>query len=134
LAEADRTAAVALWRAGGLTRPWNDPAADYAAALRAPDAALLGAWCGDALVGTILVGWDGHRGWFYYLAIDPGHRRGGLGTALVAAAEAWLAARGAPKAQLMVRDGNEAAAGFWRALGYEAQAVAVFGRWLGTSS
>jgi len=128
----DGAAAMALWHAAGLTRPWNDPATDFTAALRAADAAVLGAWQADALVGTVMVGWDGHRGWLYYLAVDPACRRRGIGRALVAAAEAWLGARGAPKVQLMVRDGNGVAAGFWRALGYDHQAVAVFGRRLGT--
>lgn len=131
LGPADAAAAIALWRGAGLTRAWNDPAADYAAALATPDAVLLGLEEGSALVGTVMVGWDGHRGWLYYLAVAPDRRREGVGRALVAAAEAWLRERGAPKAQLMVRDDNPAASGFWRALGYERQPVAVMGRWLG---
>ena len=85
----------------------------------------------DALSATVMVGFDGHRGWVYYLAVDPGARRGGLGRAMMAAAEDWLRARGAPKIQLMVREDNAAVAAFYERLGYEVQATTVFGKWLG---
>lgn len=125
-----REAAVALWREAGLVRPWNDPAADYVAALRAPAAVILGLCEDGVLHGTAIVGWDGHRGWIYYLAVAADRRGAGCGRSLVHAAEAWLAAQGAPKAQLMVREGNAAAEGFWRALGYRPQPATVLGRWI----
>jgi ribosomal protein S18 acetylase RimI-like enzyme len=75
-----------------------------------------------------MVGFDGHRGWVYYLAVDPGRRRRGLGRSLMAAAEDWLMVRGAPKLQLMVRSDNEAAVGFYQRLGLERQEVIVLGR------
>lgn len=128
LAAAERAAAVALWRAAGLTRPWNDPDRDLALALGCAAAEVLAARDGGELVGTAMVGFDGHRGWLYYVAVDPARRGAGIGRALVAAAEAWLAARDAPKAQLMVRDDNPAARGFWARLGYELQPAAVLGR------
>jgi len=77
-----------------------------------------------------MTGYDGHRGWVYYLAVAPDRRRGGLGRALMAAAEAWLRARGAPKIQLMVRGDNAAALGFYEALGLERQAVVTLGRFI----
>lgn len=83
----------------------------------------------QGICGSVMVGFDGHRGWIYYLAVRPEGRRGGQGRALIAAAEDWLAARGAPKVQLMVREGNEAA-GFYTRLGYEAQPVVTYGRFL----
>ena len=121
-------AAIALWRAAGLLRPENDPAADIAAALAEPNATILAARDGEVLLGTVMVGYDGHRGWIYYLAVDAAQRRGGIGRALVVAAESWLIARGAPKIRLMVRDGNADAAGFYAAIGYARQAVSVMGR------
>lgn len=130
LGASDAGAAVALWRAAGLTRPWNDPHADFAAALACPVAMVLGVREAARLVGTVMAGYDGHRGWIYYLAVAEERRGCGIGRRLAAAAEAWLREQGAPKAQLMVRDGNDGAAGFYRALGYERGAVAVFGRWL----
>jgi ribosomal protein S18 acetylase RimI-like enzyme len=85
---------------------------------------------GEALAASVMVGCDGHRGWVYYLAVAPERRREGLGRAMMAAAEAWLRDRGAPKLQLMVRDDNEAALGFYGALGLERQHVVTLGRFL----
>jgi ribosomal protein S18 acetylase RimI-like enzyme len=130
LGSEDRAAAVALWHAAGLTRPWNDPEADFDRALAGSHAAILGARRAGALAATIMVGEDGHRGWFYYLAVDPAWRRQGLGRAAIKAAETWLSARGVPKAQLMIRDGNDEARAFYAALGYEVSNVTVVGRWL----
>jgi len=127
----DAGAVVALWDACGLTRPWNDAHADFALAVAGPASAVLVAREGGALAGSVMVGFDGHRGWVYYLAVAPGRRRGGLGRALMAAAEAWLRVRGAPKIQLMVREDNAAALGFYEALGLERQKVVTLGRFLG---
>lgn len=75
-----------------------------------------------------MVGFDGHRGWVYYLAVDPGVRRRGLGRDMMEAAERWLRDRGAPKMQLMVRETNAAALGFYERLGLERQAVITLGK------
>ncbi|WP_318255543.1 GNAT family N-acetyltransferase [Agrococcus baldri] len=68
------------------------------------------------------------RGWVSYLAVDASHRRQGVGARLLRAAEAWIVEHGGVKLQLMVRADNEAATGFYRAIGYEQQAVTVLGR------
>lgn len=127
---ADRDAVVALWRAAGLTRPWNDPVADFDRAVGRAGSTILLLRDGDTFLGTAMVGEDGHRGWVYYLAVAESARGQGHGRALMAAAEAWLRARGCPKLQLMVRDGNDAAIGFYRALGLEVQPVVTLGRFL----
>lgn len=126
----DSAAVVALWRATGLTRPWNDPAADFARALAIPDSAVLVLRDGDAIVGSVMVGDDGHRGWVYYLAVAPDRQRQGLGRTLMAAAESWLRERGCPKIQLMVRAGNAEALAFYERLGLARQDVVVLGRFL----
>jgi ribosomal protein S18 acetylase RimI-like enzyme len=74
-----------------------------------------------------MVGHDGHRGWLYYLAVADDHRRRGVGRALVAAAEEWLAEQ-VPKAHLMVRDDNAGAVAFYERLGYARQDTTVLGR------
>lgn len=140
----DERAVVALWEAAGLTRPWNDPAADLRSALETPTSTVLGARLhggalldgtlpdsalpDSSLVGTVMVGYDGHRGWVYYLAVDEAQRGTGLGRALMVAAEAWLVSQGAPKVQLMVRTTNTAVLGFYAALGYTDQSCVVLGR------
>jgi ribosomal protein S18 acetylase RimI-like enzyme len=126
---ADSPAIIALWQACALTRPWNDPAADIALALRNPTSTILLALDGDRLVGTAMVGFEGHRGWIYYLATLPERRKQGIAARLLQHAQDWLVALGCPKVELMVREGNEAA-GLYEHLGWERQAVAVYARWL----
>lgn len=121
--EAD--AAVALWQACGLTRPWNDPHADLALALASPGSTILAGRVGDGLVATVMVGCDGHRGWVYYLAVDPELRQAGHGAAMMRAAEIWLREHGAPRLNLMVRTDNSAAVGFYAAIGYSPSDVMV---------
>jgi ribosomal protein S18 acetylase RimI-like enzyme len=89
----DAAAVIALWQECGLTRPWNDPAADFALAVPGPASCVLVARDDGGLAGSVMTGFDGHRGWVYYLAVAPDRQRGGLGRALMAAAEAWLRAR-----------------------------------------
>jgi len=129
--ESDMADVIALWKACDLTRPWNDPAADYRLALATETSAILLAHQEGALVASILTGFDGHRGWVYYLGVVPACRKQGLGRQMMAAAERWLCERNAPKIQLMVRDDNEAAIGFYQALGYEVQPVVTIGKRLG---
>lgn len=144
MADGDAPAVVALWHACGLTRPWNDPATDLANAVATATSTVLVArlpesdsgkasetGAGDVspgVAGTVMAGYDGHRGWLYYLAVDPGLQGRGIGRSLVVAAEAWLAAQGAGKVQLMVRASNTAVTGFYDALGYTDQECVVLGR------
>ncbi|MET0307955.1 MAG: GNAT family acetyltransferase [Sphingomonas sp.] len=128
--QADAAAVIALWRACGLTRPWNDPVADFALALRSENAVVLVVRGENGIDGSVMTGFDGHRGWVYYLAVAPERQGSGLGRALMAAAEDWLRARGCPKVQLMVRTSNVAALGFYEALGLERQEVVTLGRFL----
>lgn len=124
----DAAAVIGLWHAAGLTRPWNDPASDYALAMDNPAACVFLAQVDGEPAGTIMVGYDGHRGWVYYLGVSPAFQRRGLGRALMHEAEAWLAARACPKLMLMVRHDNLAIKAFYGALGYEPQAVETLGR------
>ena len=126
ISEAD--AAASLWEEAGLVRSWNDPHADIAAALACPTSTILAARDAGRLIGTIMAGYDGHRGWLYYVAVADGHRGSGLGRALVAAAEQWLSGQGARVIRLMVRGENEAVTGFYQALGYEDGEMIVMGK------
>ncbi|AMU95675.1 acetyltransferase [Sphingopyxis terrae subsp. terrae NBRC 15098] len=124
---ADRDAAVALWQSCDLTRPWNDPDADFDRALGHDAATILLAEAGGAIAGTIMVGFDGHRGWVYYLGVHPDRRGSGIARDLLDAGCDWLRARGCPKVELMVRDGNPAA-GLYERLDWNLQPVRVFAR------
>ena len=127
---ADEAAVVALWETCGLTRPWNDPARDFRLAVEGATSTILVLRDGAGLAAGVMTGFDGHRGWVYYLAVARERRRRGLGREMMAAAEAWLRARGVPKIQLMVRDDNEAALAFYESLGLERQKVVTLGRLL----
>ncbi|KHL26023.1 acetyltransferase [Croceibacterium mercuriale] len=119
---ADAATVIALWHACELTRPWNDPAADFARAIAGPTSTVLLLEHGGAAVGTVMAGYDGHRGWLYYIGVLPAYQRRGHARALVDAACQALAAQGCPKVELMVRHGNPAAALYAR-LGWERQPV-----------
>ena len=126
----ERDAVIALWRDCGLVVPWNDPADDIEFCLRSGHGTVLAGRLGGAIVAAIMVGHDGHRGWIYYAAVAPALRSQGLGRAIVAAAEAWMAERGVPKAELMVRSANRAVTAFYRRLGYGPSDALVLQRWL----
>ena len=120
--------AVALWREVGLTRPWNDPDEDLDRAVTGAASTVLATVDSGELLGTVMVGIDGHRAWMYYLAVSPAAQRGGIGSELVAAAEQWARERGAPKVMLMVRADNAEALTFYAGLGYELNEVATLGK------
>lgn len=120
--------AIALWHETGLTRPWNDPAADLHRATEGSDSTVLGATDGETLVSTAMVGHDGHRGWVYYLAVAPAFQGRGLGRQMMKACEDWVLAQRIPKLQLMVRSGNAAVIDFYLKLGYTDAEVVVLGR------
>ena len=121
---------VALWQRCGSTRAWNDPAADIALARKETNATVLLGRDGGALVASVLVGHDGHRGWVYYVTADPDHRFKGFGRMIMTAAEHWLRARGIEKLQLMVRGDNTKVHAFYKSIGYFEQERVVFAKWL----
>ncbi len=128
MGDGDADAIIALWRDCGLTRPWNDPAQDIAFARKGPASTILVGEEEGRLVASAMVGHDGHRGMLYYVAVTPDCRGKGLGKATVRAAEAWLAARGVWKVNLLVRAENEAVRGFYEKLGYEVNPVLCMAR------
>lgn len=86
---------------------------------------------GAAIVGTVMAGYDGHRGWLYALAVDAGHRRQGIGAQLVRATEAKLAVLGCAKLNLQVRLENAAVSAFYEKLGYAVEPRVSMGKRLG---
>jgi ribosomal protein S18 acetylase RimI-like enzyme len=127
-AKADEAAVVALWRAAGLTRPWNDPHADIARKQAVQPELFLVGELGGEIVASAMAGYDGHRGSIYYLAVSPAHQRSGYARAVMAEVERRLEALGCPKLNLMVRRDNTVAIGFYERIGYDEQTVVTLGK------
>jgi ribosomal protein S18 acetylase RimI-like enzyme len=126
--KSDEAAVVALWRAAGLTRPWNDPHADIRRKQSVQPELFLVGEVDREIVATAMAGYDGHRGSVYYLAVSPAHQRCGYGRAVMAEIERRLEALGCPKLNLMVRHDNRVALGFYERLGYDQATVVTLGK------
>jgi len=125
---ADESAVIGLWRRCDLVRPWNDPQRDIQRKLSTqPELFFVGEADGK-LIASIMAGFDGHRGWVNYLAVDPGHRKSGYGRLLMRHVEACLEARGCPKINLQVRASNQAVLEFYRRIGCTADEVVSLGK------
>lgn len=129
IADPEIDAVVALWERCGLTRPWNDPRADIALARKGPHSwVIVGRDAEGPIQAAAMLGHDGHRGWCYYVAVDPDLQGKGHGRAVMAEIEARLIAAGAPKMQLMVRKGNAAVIGFYQTIGFLEEDTVVMGK------
>lgn len=126
--DADEEAVIALWERCGLLRPWNDPHKDIARKRLLQRELFLVGVEGGAIVGTVMAGYDGHRGWINYLAVDPVRRRKGFGRALVERAEHRLSKLGCPKVNLQVRRENREAMAFYECIGFREDTVVSFGK------
>ena len=130
IGDSDVADVITLWRRAGLVRDWNDPTSDIALARRDGNATVLLGRVDGAPAASVLVGHDGHRGWVYYVSVDPDHRAKGYGRMIMQAAEDWLRARGIQKLQLMVRPDNSPVQTFYQSLGYFEQERIIYAKWL----
>lgn len=123
-----RDAIADLWKRTNLTTSYNDPHTDFDFAKRGPNSDVLIGLIDGSVVATVMAGHDGHRGWLYYVAVDPGYQGKGLGAKIVNAGEAWLRSQGIWKVQLMIRETNIAVKEFYEHLGYERSSVIVMSK------
>jgi ribosomal protein S18 acetylase RimI-like enzyme len=126
--EADEPQVVDLWQRCGLVRPWNDPRKDIARKLGVQRELFLVGVAGDRVVATVMAGYEGHRGWINYLAVDPASRRQGVARALMAAVEDRLRALGCAKINLQIRADNRDAIAFYNRLGFAEDAAVSMGK------
>ncbi len=127
----DEQQVIALWHACDLVASYNDPVADFRFAKAGPCSDVLVAVDeAGAIMGSVMVGHDGHRGWLYYVAASPASRGEGVGRRVVEAAENWLREHGVAKAQLLVRETNTKVVSFYEHLGFETAPRVVMSKWL----
>ena len=125
---ADQEAVIRLWNACGLVVPWNDPVKDIARKIRFQKDLFLVAIREGDLIGTVMAGYEGRRGWINYLAVSPAHQRKGTGRQLMQEAENRLLVLGCPKVNLMVRKSNSQVIEFYRHLGFSPDEAVSLGK------
>ena len=124
-----RDQVVILWeRVFGYEAPHNAPALVIDKKRAVPDGLFFVAVSAGAVVGTIMAGYDGHRGWIYSIAVHPDRRKQGIGSQLLSFAERHLASRGCMKINLQIMDGNEQVQRFYETNGYSVEKRVSMGK------
>ena len=124
----DEMAVIQLWSDCGLVVPWNDPRRDIQRKLAVQREMFLVGCAKNQIIATVMVGYDGHRGWINYLAVHPSHQHTGIGRTMMVEAENRLQAIGCPKINLQVRSTNSNVIEFYRKIGYKIDDVVSFGK------
>jgi ribosomal protein S18 acetylase RimI-like enzyme len=124
----DEEAVVELWTDCGLVVPWNNPHHDIARKVKVQADMFLVACLNGRLAATVMAGYDGHRGWIYYLAVHPDHQGRGIGKSMMAEAENRLRAAGCSKINLQVRSTNAKAIEFYKNIGFKEDDVVSLGK------
>ena len=124
----DEQKVIDLWSECNLVFPWNNPKRDIERKLNdSPDLFFVGELDGE-IVACCMSGYDGHRGWIYYLAVKPELRNQNIGSLMIKHAEKKLESLGCPKINLMVRIGNEGVFSFYQKIGYVDDPVVVLSK------
>lgn len=120
---------IALWEAVfGYEAVHNKPALVIDKKVAVDDSLFFVALSAQEVVGTVMAGYDGHRGWIYSVAVSPAHRRRGIGSQLVRTAERALTTKGCVKVNLQIMEGNESVAAFYAALGFSIEKRVSMGK------
>ncbi|WP_420547459.1 GNAT family acetyltransferase [Curvivirga sp.] len=126
----DLTDILHLWEKCDLTRPWNDPAADIETAVNAKESDILVAVDNNKVIASVMLGFDGHRGWVYYLAVNPNHQGKGIGHQISIEAERVLKDKGCAKVMLMIRPENQRVKSIYESWGYHSEDRTLMVKWL----
>ena len=126
--EQDQSGVIALWTRCDLVVAQNNPVKDIQRKLKVDRDLFLIGYTPQSIVATVMGGYDGHRGWINYLAVEPSEQRKGYGRIIMSAIEALLEAKGCPKINLQVRSNNSDIIGFYAALGYGNDNVVGLGK------
>ncbi len=126
---AHRSQVMDLWRASfSYGTPHNEPGLVIDKKRVMNDGLFFVGLVDGVVAGTVMAGYDGHRGWLYSVAVASAHRKLQLGSALVRHAEAALAARGCLKINLQLTAGNESVSDFYARLGYRIEPRVSMGK------
>ena len=129
----DTDGVLDVWSLAGMTTPERNPRADIQKKLRhSPESFFVGTFEGK-VVATVMVGYDGHRGWIYSLAVRPDLQRKGIGSQMMEHAENCLRQHGCPRAKLQIDEARSDVAGFYKKLGYEVQPLVSMAKWFRVS-
>ena len=124
----EEDAVVQLWTDCGLIVSWNNPHRDIQRKLKVrSDLFFIGCF-EDHIIATVMVGYEGHRGWINYLAVHPKHQRKGIARQMMEQAESHLRADGCPKINLQVRSTNTEVIEFYKAIGFKFDDVVSLGK------
>ena len=126
--EKDTKAVIALWVRCRLVVPSNNPQKDIERKLEVDSDLFLVGTLENKIVATVMGGYDGHRGWINYLAVDPDYRNNGYGRLIMEEVEQRIRAKGCSKINLQVRTTNKAVIEFYQSLGYSDDRVIGLGK------
>ncbi|MFC1875103.1 GNAT family acetyltransferase [Chloroflexota bacterium] len=121
-------AVIKLWRKCDLLRPWNDAKKDIKRKLKVnPELFLIGTIEGN-IIATVIGGYEGHRGWINYLAVDPVYQGRGIGKQIMEVVEGKIKRMGCPKINIQTRTDNQDAVKFYESVGYKLDKVVSMGK------
>jgi ribosomal protein S18 acetylase RimI-like enzyme len=124
----DEFAVIDLWHRCNLVVPQNDPQKDIEMKRKVQADLFFVGTINGRIIATVMAGYDGHRGWIYYLAVDPDYRQQQIGRRMVERAGSALKERGCPKINLQVRTSNQAVISFYERLGFSNDDVIGLGK------
>ena len=124
----DTAEVIDLWGECGLIVPWNDPQTDIDRKYTDSPQLFFVGELKNELVASCMAGYDGHRGWIYFLAVKTSQQRKGLASMLVNHVEVELVKLGCPKVELMVRKTNDRVISFYKSIGFDPDPVIVLSK------
>ena len=124
----DQQEVISLWKKCNLVRPNNDPEKDILRKSEVNPELFLVGTLENRIVATVMGGYEGHRGWANYLAVDPLHQKRGFGKKIMTSLEERLIAKGCPKINLQVRKDNQTALNFYSKIGFKDDNVISLGK------
>ena len=124
----DTEAVINLWDTCKLVVPWNDPLKDIKRKLSIKDNLFIIGEINKKIIATAMAGYDGHRGYIYYLAVLPELQKKGIGSSILSIVEKKLYKLGCPKINLFVRNTNIKVKAFYKTNNYKIQDSQIYGK------